>query len=164
MYYYAGGERISIEPDDAQVAVDPTKAMEADLRSAVERAARGTHLPGGILLLPRSALDEPWLQRLRESGALRTVYRRGQVLIIPLPEIRVEFDDPEQRQAVVDSIPQAPYPVKVAEKHADRMLLMPVSGNSEEALAIANFVYEHARPASAAVRFLQVVPKRQPRR
>lgn len=158
-YYYAGGERISIERDDSQVAVDQGKAIDADLRSAVEKAAGASRLPGGVLLLPRSALDEVRMKRLQKAGAIRPVYRRGQALMVALPEIRVELDDAKQRRAVVAAIPKAPHPVKVTEEGEDRLLLTPASGNAEEALDIANFVYEHAHPASAAVRFVQVVRK-----
>src|SRR5262249_21822081 len=110
-YYYAGGERVAIEPDEAQVAVDPGK-IDADLRSAVQKAAGPSRLPGGLLLVPRSALDERSWQRLRDKCALRTVYRSGRALIVPLPEIRVEFDGATQRKAVEASIPKAPHPVR----------------------------------------------------
>src|SRR5262249_48817368 len=56
-YYYAGGEKVSIEADETQVAVDLRQVESASLRSTLEDGD-GTRLPGGVVLAPRKALDE----------------------------------------------------------------------------------------------------------
>ena len=157
-YYYAGGQRIELEPDDRYVAVDEKAADAAGVtvESGTEPARR---LPGGVIVSPRSDLSETGLERLSRAGALRPVYRRDRAMVVPLPEIRVEFDNAKQRAAVKAAISQAPCEAEVSDEGADGLLLRPASGRSDDALALANYVYEHAHPAAASVRFVQFVPK-----
>jgi hypothetical protein len=160
-YYYAGGRRVAIESDVIHVAVDRQLARAAGLGAAVDGLLprRATSLPGDVLLAERASIDERELAHLREAGALRPVYRREASVMVPLPEIRVELDDPAQRAAVLAAVATAPFRVEIVEDAQDRLVLVPRSGSSEHALAVANFIYERARPAAAAVRFVQVVPR-----
>ena len=157
-YYYAGGKRVTIEEDESQVAVDLSRAGAAGLQKLIAGVG-GRKLPGGVVLADRSALDDEGLERLREAGALRPVFRHDSAVMVPLPEIRVEVDDEKQRRAVLDSIDKAPHPVEVSEQTDDRLLLRPTSGSGDEALDVANYVYEKAHPAAASIRFVQVVPR-----
>jgi len=158
-YYYAGGKRVPLEPDESHVAVEEKAAARAGLGPLLEEAAAqgGRRLPGGVVLLPRSKLDAQSMARLQ--GRVRSVYRHGDAMVVPLPEIRVEMDDERQRSAVMDAIDTAPHPVEVSEKSASRVLLTPRSGSSEDAIDIANHVFEKARPAASSVRLLQFVPR-----
>lgn len=157
-YYYANGRRVPIEQDDTQVAVDLRSADAAGLKTVLEGVS-GPRLPGGVVLAPRAALDEAGLKRLREVGALQPVYRHDKSVMVALPEIRVEFDDERQRQAVLDSIDRAPHPVEISEQGEDRLLLRPTSGSGDDALDVANFVFEQAQPAASSIRFVQFVPR-----
>gem|GEM_PF-3633235 len=51
-----------------------------------------------------TALPGQTLASLRDAGALQPVYRRDPAVIVALPEVRVEFDTPEQRRAVMDDL------------------------------------------------------------
>jgi len=156
-YYYAGGRRIELEADDELVAVDEKDADAAGVR--VDAGEPAKRLPGGIILSPRARLNEADLERLSGAGALRPVYRRDRTVLVALPEIRVEFDSATQRAAVKAALPTAPFAVEVSDEHADGLVLRPASGRDVDTLAIANYIYEQARPAAASVRFVQVVPK-----
>lgn len=157
-YYYAGGRRIEIEPDDQYVAVDEKAAQAAGV--PVEAGAGAARrLPGGVTVSPRSGLSQAGLERLSQAGALRPVYRRDRSVLVPLPEIRVEYDNAKQRAAVKAAIPGAPCEAEVSDESADGLVLRPTSGRSDDALALANYIYEQAHPAAASVRFVQFVPK-----
>lgn len=152
-YYYAGGQKIPLEPDDEHVAVDKAAA------STVESAGTRIPVPGNIVILERSAVDASALTRLRRDGAVQTVYRRNQALVVPLPEVRIEFDKPSERKAVLEALAASPTPHTIAEDTEDRLVVAPDSGSGDDAIRLANEVYERARPAAASVRFAQVVPK-----
>jgi len=157
-YFYAGGQRVPLERDEDQVAIEEDAAVRAGLGPLLERGSAGARrLPGGVLLLQRSKIDAATLAKLQ--GRIRPVYRHGAAMIVPLPEIRVEMDDERQASAVKEAIDSAPHPVDVAETSARRVLLKPRSGSSEDALDIANHMFERARPAAASVRLVQFVPR-----
>jgi hypothetical protein len=157
-YYYAGGRRIELEADDQYVAVDEKAAGAAGL-SVEAGKATARRLPGGVTVSPRASLSEARLRRLSQAGALRPVYRRERSVLVALPEIRVEYDNATQRAAVKAALPQAPCEAEVSEESADGLVLRPASGRSDDALALANYIYEAAHPAAASVRFVQFVPK-----
>jgi hypothetical protein len=157
-YYYAGGRRIELEPDDQYVAVDE-KAADAAGVPVEAGNAPVRRLPGGVTVSPRSGLSEARLERLSQAGALRPVYRRDRSVLVALPEIRVEYDNAKQRAAVKAAIPQAPCEAEVSDESVAGLVLRPTSGRSDDALVLANYIYEEAHPAAASVRFVQFVPK-----
>ncbi len=161
-YYYASGKRIPIEEDKTQVAVDVHRADAAGLKAVLDGVS-GAQLPGNVVLAPRGALDDKGFERLREAGALRPVYRHDRAVMVALPEIRVEIDDERQRKAVLASIDHSPHPVEISDQNEDRLLLRPISGSGDEALDVANFVFEQAHPAAASIRFVQYMPRPEPR-
>jgi hypothetical protein len=76
-----------------------------------------------------------------------------------MPEVRVEFDTPDQRRSVKQLLsPQTPG-VEITEDTPDRMVLRPASGRGEDALTLANRIHEAASPAAVSPRFVQFVPK-----
>ena len=158
-YYYAGGQRIDLEPDDRYVAVDEKAADAAGIRVDEPGESASRRLHGGVIVSPRSGFSDARLERLWQAGALRPVYRRHQSMVVPLPEIRVEYDNPKQRAAVKAAIPTAPCGAEISDENADGLVLRPTSGRSDDALALANYIYENARPAAASVRFVQFLPK-----
>ena len=162
-YYYAGGRRVDLEADDALVAVDQERAEAAGVKAAADTAS-ARRLPGGVVIAARSDISGPQLAALTRAGALRPVYRHHRALMVAMPEIRVEVDTAKQRKAVFDAISSAPFAVEVADETSERIVLRPCSGLSDDALAVANYVYEHAHPAAAAVRFVQFVPRPDPAR
>jgi hypothetical protein len=154
-YYYAGGRKIVLQPDDEHVAVDQQAAERAGLD-----ASAAPRLPGGVVLAKRAAFDSKTLARLRKAGALQPVYKREHAVVVALPEVRIEFDDAAQRRAVHASLADAGVPRhSIAEDTNDWIVVRPESGDGRDALTIANHVYEQAQPAAASVRFVQFVPK-----
>ena len=155
-YYYASGQKIELDDDADHVAVD----RQAAARAGVEiPASPGMHAAGGIVIAPRSAFDETALQRLQKAGALQPVYKRDRAVVVAMPEVRIEVDNAQQHAKVMKVLGEASAGHTIADDSPDRIVVRPASGNGEDALRIANRVYERAKPASASVRFVQVVPK-----
>ncbi len=163
-HYYADGKRISIEADTAHVAVDQARVGKDELSLLLGSVLGSSpHVPGGLLVVPRAALDPRALERLTALGALRPVYRRGHALMVPLPQVRVELEGEAQRRAVLEAIPRSPYQVRIADDRPEYLTLDVPSGDGDEALSVANFLYETAHPAASSVRFVQFVPRPEPR-
>jgi hypothetical protein len=75
-----------------------------------------------------------------------------------MPEVRVELEG-DQHAAALDAVAASKVAADVTDDTPERLSLRPRSGKGEDALDLANFIYEHARPAAASVRMVQVVPK-----
>jgi hypothetical protein len=85
--------------------------------------------------------------------------------MVPLPEVRVEFDSAEQRKAVLRLLAEGDLPQHTIKENSDeRIVVAPASGLGDDALKIANEIYERASPAAASARFIQIVPKPAVRR
>lgn len=159
-YYYASGRRIELEPDDEHVAVDQQLAKRAGLDTHAAVSGVAPRTSGGVVLAERAALDKKTLASLRKAGALQPVYKRERAVVVALPEVRVEFDNADQRRAVLDVLAENGSPRHtIAEDTADWIVVRPISGKGSDALTFANRIYERAHPAAASVRFLQFVPK-----
>lgn len=158
-YYYAGGQRIELERDNEHVAVEHQAAKKAGLDTP-GNASASPRPPGGIVLAERASLDKETLTSLRKAGALQPVYKRERGIVVALPEARIEFDNADQRRAVLDALAERGLPGHTIEEDTDDWIVVrPTSGNGSDALTIANQVYERAHPAAASVRFVQFVPK-----
>ena len=48
---------------------------------------------------------------------------------------------------------------EASDESAEGLVLRPTSGRSDDALTLANYIYEQAHPAAATVRFVQFVPR-----
>jgi hypothetical protein len=159
-YYYAAGQKIELENDDEHVAVDQQAAKRAGLDSPAAAAETASRPAGGVILAERTAFDKKTLADLKKAGALQPVYKRAQAVIVALPEVRVEFDNADQRRAVLDHLAEdESVRHTVSENTDDWIVVRPESGNGSDALKIANHIYERAHPAAASVRFLQFVTK-----
>ena len=157
-YYYAGGRKIELEADDEHVAVDQEVAEAAGLTGS----AIGGGLPGirsGIVLSEKSSLGDHVLNALHGAGALRPVFRHDQAVLVALPEVRVEYDDLTQRNAVKKLLASDFHDAAISEETDDRLTLKPRSGDARDALKMANEIFEHAHPAASSVRFVQFIPK-----
>ncbi|WP_326535893.1 hypothetical protein [Pseudorhodoferax sp.] len=158
-YYYAGGAKVEIEQDDEHIGVD-RKAVPAELLGRLSAAFEGApQQPGGMAIAPKAAIGQRNMALLKKAGALHPVFRRHGAMLVPLPEIRVEFDGKAQRKSVDKVLAQADQRMLVTEASDERMVLAPASGSATDALQMANDIYERAHPAAAAVRFLQFVPR-----
>jgi hypothetical protein len=161
-YYYAAGQKVDLEPDEEHVAVDQAAAEKAGLDAKVSSyssTSTATRAGAGVLVTARSLLPPDTIRQLREAGALQPVYRRDKAVIVPMPEVRVEFDTPDQRKRVMKLLSPNASDVTVTEDTPDRLVLRPVSGHGEDALHLANRIQERAKPAAVSIRFVQFVPK-----
>ena len=159
--YYAGGRKVELDRDEEYVAVVQEAARKAGLDAQVQTATKGSPgRGGGVVLAERSALDEKTIASLRDAGALQPVYRSSQAVIVALPEVRVEFDTAEQRDAVMHVLADRDLlPHTISQSTDDGVIVQPLSGRGDDALRIANEIHERGHPAAASVRFIQFVPK-----
>ncbi|GFG52558.1 hypothetical protein CQY20_09275 [Mycolicibacterium agri] len=162
-FYYAGGRKVELDRATDYVAVVEQTAREAGLDARVQKSSEeGSRRGGGVVLVERSALDEKTLATLRDVGALQPVYRKDRAVMVPLPEVRVEFDTPAQHQAVLDTLTHRDTPPhKIVQETDYAMVVQPTSGSGDDAVTLANEIYERAHPAAASARFVQFVPKRE---
>lgn len=160
--YYAGGRKVELDLDEQYVAVDQRAAQAAGLAPAVEKASKDSpRQGGGVVLVERSALDKKTIAGLEDAKALHPVYRRDQAVVVALPEVRVEFDTPEQRRAVDELLAKkGALPPNVSQSTDVGLTVRPESGSGVDALKIANEIHEKAQDAAASVRFIQFVPRR----
>jgi hypothetical protein len=160
-YYYAGGRKVQLQNENDLVAVDRKAAERAGLDGRLNPASEGVaRLASGIVLLPRTSLGDDTIASLRDAGALQPVYRHDRAVVVALPEVRVEFETPAQRRAVLDLLSKSRVqPHDISESTDDRLVVRLTSGDGGDALKMANQIYERAHPAAASVRFIQFVPK-----
>lgn len=160
-YYYAGGRKVVLDSDEEHVAVDRRLARQAGLAAEVEEASVvGSRQEAVMVVAQRSALGHDTLASLEQAGAIQPVYRRDRAVVVPLPEVRIEVDTPEQHRAVLAALGESGVaPHRIAEETSDRIVVQPESGHGDDALTLANEIYERAHPAAASVRFVQFVPK-----
>ena len=173
-YYYAGGRKIELEDDDEHVAVDSAVAKAAGLTgsatggaisSAISSAISGAigggmpDLRSGVVLSQKSSFGDKVLHALHGAGALRPVFRHDQALLVALPEVRVEYDDLTQRNAVKKLLASDFHGAAISEETDERLTVKLLSGDARDALKMANEIYELAHPAASSVRFVQFIPK-----
>ncbi len=162
-YFYAGGEQHELVPEPRQVAVDTKAAELAGLGSEVAALTVTSRLAAGLVLVERAGLDAALANRLDQAGATRSVYRSGAVLVVPMPEVRVELE-PDQRDAAIAALGGSGVPAHITADEPGRMSLRPDSGDADDALDLANHIYEQVHPAASGVRMVQLVPKPGPGR
>ena len=161
-YFYAGGERHALEPVDGSLAIDSRVAAAAGLGGAVAALAIQSRLPGGVVLVERVDCAPELHRLLGQAGAIRPLYRSGQALVVLMPEVRVEFDGARHEDAL-RLIERSKVPADITEDTQERLALRPRSGKGDDALDLANYIYEHVHPAASTVRMLQVVPRSKTR-
>jgi len=162
-YYYVGGRKIELELDDEHVAVNRAVAEAAGLTGR----AIGSGLPdlrSGVMLSVKSSLGDNLLEALHIAGALLPVFRHDQAVLVALPEVRVEYDDLTQRNAVKKLLASDFRDAAISEETDDRLTVNLRSGNAQDALTMANEIFEHAHPAASSVRFVQFIPTPSVRR
>lgn len=155
-YFYAGGKKHSLRPERAWWAVNATLAKSKGF-AASESQTRV--LPGGMILVPRGEVPTRDVETLEQAGALQSVYSSGGTIAIPLPEVRIEFDKRSQHDAALAALERAAFDQKMLSDRDGVIVVSLVSGRGDDALDLANYVYESARPAASAARMVQIVRK-----
>jgi hypothetical protein len=158
-YYYAAGKRVPLVVDRGRIGIDGARAIRAGLEDVVARVGKiGTKVPGEVLVVAQDAIPEGDLAKLRKAGAARPIYKVGNAITLPLAEVRVKLGT-GQRKAALEAVKAASIKTEIAESTNERLVLRPISGSGEDALELANFIYERARPASSAASMVQIVPR-----
>jgi hypothetical protein len=160
-YYFADGKRVVLHADPNHLAVDLERAQGAELPKARRAALRaaGQQLREGVLLLSREALDESERAALARAGALLPAYQAEDTTIVVLPEVRVELRDAGQVAHLRERLATAGVDPGSVTEHGGRVSFAPASGRAEDALRIANELYEEFSPAASQARFLRVVKR-----
>lgn len=160
-YYYAGGQRIELTPAEDLLAIDEQHfTMEAGpqaVRTEVQQAAQP--LRAGIRLVRRKALSPQTEAVLKQAGALQPVFRAQEAIVVVLPEVRVEESRPARKKRLEEWIKSHSEQALVRSEREGRIVLEPVSGHGEDALAIANALTEEVEPEMAQARFLRVLQR-----
>jgi len=160
-YYYAGRERVPLELDGDYVAINMghAKARGLDPEFVASIRPHMSVLPGGgLVVVPTAVVPETIRAGLEKAGTLQPVYRSGAARMVPYPEVRVHVEPGEKRK-LLSTVKASKIPADVSpEDHGD-IVLRPRSGSGEDALALANFVYEKTRPEMAQARFVRIVPR-----
>lgn len=161
-YYWAREEKVPLE-DTSLVAVDVPAAKRARLwGGALEDAAAGAERAEDLVLVPAAELPAELRDRLREAGAVQPVLGHDDTLLVVLPEVRVETGDADTAAAVSAAVRDYAADVAVEQPAPGRFVLRPSSGRGEDALKLANHIYERARPDAAQARFLRIVTGKDP--
>jgi len=163
-YYWARAEKVPLD-DTSLVAVDVPAARRAGLWGgalAAAAAGPGPGRPADLLLGPAAALPADLRDRLREAGAAQPVLGHDDTLLVVLPEVRVETGDADTAAAVSAAVRDFAADVAVERPAPGRFVLRPRSGRGEDALELANHVYERARPDAAQARFVRIVTGNDP--
>jgi hypothetical protein len=153
-YYYAGGEKIKLTPADDLLAVEAH-----DMRSlAGASSSVGRALRDGLRLVTKDELGDA-AEGLGGPKPKYPVFRSHGGIVVALPEVRVE-ESRKAYQAKLDKwLAEHGDNVMVVSRSDDRMVLEPVSGSGEDALAIANDLAEEVDPEIAQARFIRVTPR-----
>lgn len=163
-YYWARAEKVPLD-DTSLVAVDVPAAKRArlwdgDLEDAADGA--GARRADDLVLVPTAELPAELRDRLREAGAVQPVLGHDDTLLVVLPEVRVETGDADTAASLRSVVQAYADDVAVEQLAPGRFVLRPSSGRGEDALKLANHVYERVRPDASQARFLRVVTGKDP--
>src|SRR5688572_19268632 len=134
-YYYAGGKRVDLAPAADLVAVPAGGTSVRVLKKDELGAAAGA------------------------AKSLYPVFRAHGAVMVALPEVRVEESRPAQWAKIDKWLEAHRDRVEVVSRDDDRVVLRPVSGSGEDALAIANELNEQVGPEMAQANFQRIVPR-----
>jgi hypothetical protein len=148
-YYYAQGERIGLEPDSAHVAVQRPPAS-APKRRAAPLPAAGRALGGDVWL--HAAGEAP------PTGQRLPVFRSGRTLVVALPEVRVEDEDPTALARALQWAQEAEGRAELLEARPGRLTLRAGPALDHDGVALARELVERCGVASASPRLLRVSP------
>jgi hypothetical protein len=159
-YYWAQGKKVSLQ-QATEIAVDVPAAQraglwEGELSATADRS--GARLSADLALLPAAEVPEPLRDRLESAGAVQPVFRHDDALLVVLPEVRVETEDPGTAAALRSAVDTWTSKVDMEQPTPGRYVLRPASHRGEDALDLANFVSETVKPEAAQARFVRVVP------
>jgi hypothetical protein len=142
---------VPLERSD-EVVVDVSEPGLSDLSS------HGRALSGSLVLVPEADAVGALGEDCASMAGVHPVFRSEDgALVVVLPEVRVEAEDPEALSAVRRAATNA----HLTGEDEGRLVLAPDSGRGEDALALANQLAESGDLAADVIqaRFLRIVPR-----
>ena len=156
-YFYAAGKRVVLEVESSFWALDTEALSLAAIADTIRaqiladaRSLRGKYV---LARVPSSQLDA-----LRAAHVLQPVYRSDDVMMVGLPEVRVEESRPEKLRRLRAWLHSRRQRIEVSETVQGQLTLRPASGDAREALEIANELQEEITPELAEARFIRSIP------
>jgi hypothetical protein len=143
------------------LAIDEQRLTAAAVAHAVREEVRQAAEPlrAGIRLVRREALSPGLEAVLKEAGVLQPVFRAQEAIMVALPEVRIEESRSTRKDRLEEWIKSHSEQALVRSQGQGRIVLEPVSGHGEDALAMANALTEEVEPEVAQARFLRVLPR-----
>ncbi|MDY3554778.1 hypothetical protein R5W24_003907 [Gemmata sp. JC717] len=155
-YYYAGGTKVYLTPADDLVALDSESLQQAGIGEGSDGAVRS--LSSKVKLVDRARVGTSAGHGGRALVDRYPVFRSHGVVMVVLPEIRVEESRPHQKKRLEDWLRVHAAGAVIERKSDDQLVLTPASGDGSDALDLANALAEQVEPEMAQVRFLRVTP------
>lgn len=155
-YYYTNGKRVELKLAPDYLFIDAAKAGNALM--AMIALAKGTVLPGGSMLVTKTALSSVERSALNRAGAIRFVYGFGRGLTVPLPEVRVDCE-PHQREKILQILEETGIPFEIIGDDNGQLTLHPKSDFGGDALDLANHLHERGVVARSSARMLQMISR-----
>jgi hypothetical protein len=112
----------------------------------------------GLRLVTRDELGDA-VKRVGGSKLKYPVFRSHGAIVVALPEVRVEESRKSHQAKLRKWLAEHRDDVMVVCRGDDRVVLKPVSGSGQDALAIANDLAEHVGPEMAQARFIRVTAR-----
>jgi hypothetical protein len=149
LFYFADGKK---------VALKPVKDLIAQSDSADDP------LPKSVTLTPREPVKEADSETTGVKNALPQypVYTSGESgYMVALPEVRVQEQCVEPSPKFAAWLAKNEDRIEVVGQKRGQTIIRPLSGKGEDAIQIANEIYEEIEPAMSQPRFLRVVDRPQ---
>jgi hypothetical protein len=160
-YYWASGNKVRLTRSE-QVALDIPRAERSQL-AATELAAirrRGRSISESLLILDEKQIDTDERAQLEAASALQPVYRSADgTLIIVLPEVRVEIEDPKRRRSLIDRYSGGDLGLELEEAKPGRFVITLGTGTGTDALHLSNELVETFHPDLAQARFVRLTSR-----
>ena len=97
-------------------------------------------------------------KELSRRGAYQPIYRRGDSMVVFLPEVRIEDERPEYQRKILSLLKRLE-PELTIDQHSYKAKVKPKSGRGADALELANQIQETICPDFVQARMLRVTPR-----
>ena len=157
-YFYAGGERVLLDPAKDFYAVDLNRlGAGTKLRHTVEGLLNsiGASMRRGVAVVPRSDIPPDVANDLSSHGAFQPVYEDQTSLLVVLPEVRIEEARPGVQKKIHNWLIEQKRGINVRTRQ-ERTEVQPKSGSGGDALRLANEIQEQLAPELVQARMLRI--------
>lgn len=157
-YYYAGGQKIPLEPVKDLVALrgSAATAVSSTMEKAASKSPRSMELMDGMSLVDVSDVPATDLQKFSTAGDAQPVYQAGSTMMIPLPEVCVEPANDSQKKSVNKLLKGLGDRARVETGKYGQITVHLTSGRGDDAVQLANEIHEQIDSGVASPRFMQV--------